>query len=451
MSSFKSLFIIYYFIQLFQIYMNITFDNNQKDLTPLYKELKGCYNYFMDTTNFNEDSKGYGLTQDRLTDKSLSSIAATGFLIASYPVFVELKYMEYDIAKNIINKTFDTILNIQSDKTTSYAGCISHFVDKTTGKRYGTSEISTIDTAILVSGVISSAQYFKDDIIIEKGNKIWSNVDYNKFETIRDGKHYISMGIADLDNPKQLSPWDYYAEQLMIYILGSGNPNPEHRISSIFYKTITKQKGTFNGISHIYSWFGSLFTYQFSQAFFNFKLYNDENGINYYANSVKASKTDFFYCKSLQKNYKTFTTPSWGLTASDIPGGYSGELGAKPRGFGGDSEQYLKIQGTVAPTAAISSMPFTPNESYDALVYYQSNKEICHEKYGLIDAFNFDYEGVQWYDKDFIGIDKGIEVLQMYNYIDTDFVANLAMNNPYVIDGFINNGFIKAEKNDWFN
>ena len=272
MSSFKSLFIIYYFIQLFQIYMNITFDNNQKDLTPLYKELKGCYNYFMDTTNFNEDSKGYGLTQDRLTDKSLSSIAATGFLIASYPVFVELKYMEYDIAKNIINKTFDTILNIQSDKTTSYAGCISHFVDKTTGKRYGTSEISTIDTAILVSGVISSAQYFKDDIIIEKGNKIWSNVDYNKFETIRDGKHYISMGIADLDNPKQLSPWDYYAEQLMIYILGGGNPNPDHRISSIFYKTITKQKGTFNGISHIYSWFGSLFTYQFSQAFFNFKL-----------------------------------------------------------------------------------------------------------------------------------------------------------------------------------
>ena len=105
----------------------------------------------------------------------------------------------------------------------------------------------------------------------------------------------------------------------------------------------------------------------------------------------------------------------------------------------------------MAPTAAISSMPFTPNESYDALVYYQSNKEICHEKYGLIDAFNFDYEGVQWYDKDFIGIDKGIEVLQMYNYIDTDFVANLAMNNPYVIDGFINNGFIKNEKNDWFN
>ena len=450
MAPFKTSFIINCFILLFQMYMNMTNEKIQKDLAPLYQELKDCYDYFMDTTNFKQGSKGFGLVRDRQTNIYLSSIAATGFLLASYPVFVELEYMEYDNAKHLVNLTFDTILNIQSDNTTSYGGCISHFLDIETGKRYGTSEISTVDTAILVSGVISAAQYFKDDLI-EKGNKIWGNVDYNKFVTTRDGKYYISMGISDLDNPKQLSPWDYYAEQLMIYILGAGNPNPEHRISSKFYKTITKQKGIFNGISHIYSWFGSLFTYQFSHAFFNFKLYNDENGINYFANSVKASKTNYFYCKSLQKIYKTFTTPSWGLTACDIPKGYSGELGAKPRGFGGDSEEYLKIQGTVAPTAAISSMPFTPNESYDALVYYQSNKEICHFKYGLIDSFNFDYEGGQWYDKDFIGIDKGIEVLQLYNYINTDFVSNLAMNNSYVIEGFINNGFTKAEREDWLN
>ena len=205
MPSLKKSLTFYCFILLFQIQMTLISEEKQKDLSPLYQELKGCYNYFMDTTNFNEDSNGYGLTQDRLTDTSLSSIAATGFLIASYPVFVELKYMEYDVAKKIVDKTFDTILNMQSDKKTSYAGCISHFVDKTTGKRYGKSEISTIDTAILISGVISAAQYFKDDLI-EKGNKIWSNVDYNKFETTKNGKPYISMGISDLDNPKQLSP-----------------------------------------------------------------------------------------------------------------------------------------------------------------------------------------------------------------------------------------------------
>ena len=443
MESFKLLSIFYYFSLLF-----FTSSSNIKesiDLSALYKEIEGCYNYVMDTTHFKEDSKGYGLTQDRFTNPTLSSIAATGFLIASYPVFVELNFMEHEIAKKIVNKTFDTILNIQADNQTSYAGCLSHFVHKLTGKRIETSEISTIDTAILVSGVISAAQYFKGDLI-EKGNLIWSNVDFNKFETTKDGKPYISMGISDLDNPKQLCPWDYYAEQLMIYILGAGNPNQEHRISSKFYKSISKVVGSYNGINHIYSWFGSLFTYQFSQAFYNFKLYDDENGINYFKNSVNASRTNYLFCKNLENVYKTFSTSSWGLTACDTPKGYNGELGAKPRGFDGESSDYLLIQGTVAPTAALGSMPFTPKESYEALKYYQSNKNICHNKYGLIDSFNLDYFGEQWYDNDFIGIDKGIEVLQLYNYIDTDFVSNLAMNNPYVIQGFINNGFIKVQK-----
>ena len=355
--------------------------------------------------------------------------------------------MEKETAKKIVNKTFDTILNIQSDNTTSYGGCLSHFVNKITGKRIETSEISTIDTAILVSGVISAAQYFRGDLI-EKGNLIWSNVDFNKFETSKDGKPYISMGITDLDNPKQLYPWDYYAEQLMIYILGAGNPKQEHRISSKFYKSISKVVGSYNGINHIYSWFGSLFTYQFSQAFYNFKLYDDENGINYFANSVNACRTNYLFCKNLENVYNTFKTPSWGLTACDTPKGYNGELGAKPRGFDGDSSEYLLIQGTVAPTAAVGSMPFTPDESYEAINYYQLNKDICHKKYGFIDAFNLDFLGEKWYDKDFIGIDKGIEVLQLYNYINTDFVSNLAINNPYIIQGFINNGFVKVQKKE---
>ena len=443
MEIYKSFLLLYILSSLIQVSLNKNIKSI--DISALYKEIKGCYNYFMETTNLIEGSKGFGLTQDRFSDPTLSSIAATGFLLGSYPVFVELNLMGYDTAKLIVSKTFDTILNIQSDTKTSYAGCLSHFIDKFTAERIGSSEISTIDTAILISGVISSAQYFKDDLI-EKGNLIWSNVDFNKFQTSRDGKPYISMGIKDLDNLIQLSPWDYYAEQLMIYILGAGNPNPDHRISSRFYKAITKNKGMYNNIEHIYSWFGSLFTYQFSHAFYNFKLYDDENGINYFENSVNASKTSYAFCKDLKGNYKTFTTPSWGLTACDIPNGYSGELGTEPRGFDGKSDKYLLIQGTVAPTAALGSMPFTPEESYEALLYYQSNENIYDEKYGLIDSFNLDYLGEEWYDNDFIGIDKGIEVLQLYNYINEDFISNLAMNNPYVILGFNNNGFVKTNK-----
>ena len=94
--------------------------------------------------------------------------------------------------------------------------------------------------------------------------------------------------------------------------------------------------------------------------------------------------------------------------------GYSGELGSKPKGFGGDSENYLKIQGTVAPTVTISSMPFTPNESYEALVYYQSNKEICHEKYGLLMLLILIMKGDNGMIKILLGL---IKVLKFYRCI----------------------------------
>ena len=413
------------------------------DYTPINEEIKGCYTYFTYATNYEENSPGYGLTLDRWTQKDLSSIAATGFLLASYPVFVEEGLMEKEAASAIVDKTFDTILRMQADEETSYAGCLSHFVNKSTGKRYdSSSEISTIDTAILVSGAITASEYFVDTK--EKANQIWSNVDFNQFVVKKGGKSYISMGVKDLEKMTLLGAWDYYAEQSMIYIIGAGNPNAEHRISSLYYKNITKNTGTYGGISHIYSWFGSLFTYQYSQAFFNFKKYNDDKGRNYFTNSVNASKTAYQYCVDNKNSYKTFSENSWGLTACDTPLGYSGLLGTPPRGYSDSSRDYLMIQGTIAPTAALGSMPFTPEESMRALRYYQSLDKLNDQYFGLRDAFNLDFNGSEWYCADYIGIDKGIEVLQLYNYKNTDFVSNLAMNNPYVIEGFTNNGFVEV-------
>ena len=417
------------------------------DFAPIDQEIKGTYEYFKLTTNYTEGSDGYGLTQDRLTKTAYSSIAATGFLLGCYPVFVEQGYMNKEETATIVDKTFDTILRMQADSSTSYGGCISHFVGKTTAKRYENSEVSTIDTAILVSGVITAAQYFGGELI-DKGNTIWGNVDFTKFKvTSAAGAACISMGVDNpsASSPKQLSPWDYYAEQLMIYILGVGNPVPEHRISSLYYKSMLKNKGTYGDITHIYSWYGSIFTYQYSHAFFNFRDYKDAKGNNYFENSVNASKTNYLFCKSLKDNYKTFQEDAWGLTACDTPLGYSGLLGARPRGWGGNNDiQYLYIQGTVAPTGAISSMPFTPEESYRALVYYQSLEKLCDSKFGLRDAYNLDFNGAAWYDPDMIGIDKGIAAMQLYNYKVKDFISNLAMSNEYVILGFENNGFTKA-------
>ena len=414
------------------------------DMAPIDDEIRGCFRYFNDLTNYGESSKGYGLVLDRYTNKALASIAATGFGLAAYPVFVEENLLEKEEAKEKVSKTLDTLLRMQADESVSYKGCLSHFVSRASGARSGQSEISTIDTAILVSGAISAGEYFGGEVK-EKAETLWSNVDFTSFIVTKNGKSYVSMGVNDPQEAKQLSPWDYYAEQWMIYILGAGNPNPDHRLKSLLYKNVTRAKGEYAGITHIYSWFGALFTYQFSQAFFNFKDYNDYKGNNFYENSILASKTAYEFSQTLSKSYKSFSPVSWGLSACDTPLGYSGELGSAPRGFDGyNSEQYQLIQGTIAPYAAISSMPFTPKESYDALCYYQTIPALNDPAYGLRDAFNLDFRGSKWVAPDFIGIDKGITLLQLYNYKNPDFVSNLAMSNDYVKEGFINNEFVPA-------
>ena len=412
---------------------------------PIDLEIEKSYNYFMKCTNQSADTQGYGLSQDRLSNRSLASIASTGFALACYPVFVEEGLMEKEDAKALALGTMDTVLRMQQDESVAYGGCLAHFVSRASGQRVQNSEISTIDTAILVSGALTASQYFGEPLI-EKANQIWSNVDFTAFQITQNGKPYISMGV---DKPeegrKQLGPWDYLAEQLMIYILGVGNPNPEHRISDIYYKSFTKHKDSYGGYEFYHSWFGSLFTYQFSHAFFDFTSYKDYRGIDYFENSVLASKAAYQYCQDKASTYKTFSPSSWGLTACDTPTGYSGLLGTPPRGYGANSIEYLEIEGTVAPTAAIGSMPFTPEESYRALVNYQSIPRLNHPDYGIVDAYNLDFKGSEWYCEDILGIDKGIEVLQLYNYKRNNFVSALAMNNPYVIEGFTGNGFTEVK------
>ena len=254
----------------------------QFDMTPVTTEIKRTFNYFIRTTNLNEDSDGFGLVQDRFTISDMCSMASTGFGLAAYPIYVEEGLMDKNEAQSIVSKSLDTFIRMQSDPTTSYAGCISHFVNKQTAKRWGQVEISTIDTAILVSGAIVAGEYFKGEVK-EKAQLLWGNVDFNKFKVTVNGKEHISMGVTDPQATplQQISSWSGYAEHLMIYLLGAGNPVKARRFGPEIYANMTKTVGSYGENEFIYSWFGSLFTYQFSHAFFNFNLYKDNEGTNW--------------------------------------------------------------------------------------------------------------------------------------------------------------------------
>lgn len=127
--------------------------------------------------------------------------------------------------------------------------------------------------------------------------------------------------------------------------------------------------------------------------------------------------------------FKTFNKNSWGLTACVAPRGYSGGYGASPSFSNLDIEN----DGTVAPCGAIGSIVFTPNESIKTLEYFYNNCSYLWGKYGLKDSYNL-ARTKRWVSKEYLGIDKGIEILMIENYL-TGFVWKYMMKNKYIRNG----------------
>ena len=197
--------------------------------------------------------------------------------------------------------------------------------------------------------------------------------------------------------------WDMYAEQLMLYVLGTASPT--FPVNKEMYIDMQKPKESFAGIEDIiYTYCGTLFTYQFSHAWIDFRDMADKEGINWFENSVKATKANREYCIKKSDKFKTFGENSWGLTACVGPNGYSGGYGASPSIEDLDKQN----DGTVSPCGAAGSIVFTPELSIKSLEYYYNNFPKLWGKYGFKDAYNL--EKGEWYSKEVIGIDKGISI-----------------------------------------
>jgi len=231
----------------------------------------------------------------------------------------------------------------------------------------------------------------------------------------------------------------------MLYILGAGAPNEAYRISTKEYQGFTRAKGSYGGGSDfVYSWFGSLFTYQFSHAFIDFRGLVDPYGISWYQNSIAASKAAYQWCVDKKGDYATYGEGSWGLTACDTKWGYNGYLGNQPRGWTSDSAYEANAACTIAPAGALGSMPFTPEYSLKALRNYASEPTL-QGKYGYYDAFDLVHN---WTATSYIGIDKGVTLLMMDNYLDGT-IWSLSKKVSGIQEGLSRLGF--TEEAAWTN
>lgn len=398
----------------------------------LMKELKKSFFFFMKEANWNKASIGYGLIKDK--DKyadEIASIASCGYGLAALIIGVEHKWISFQEGYEKAEGMLSTFLNVVEEKN----GFYYHFVNIETGKREWNCEISIIDTAIFICGALTAGEYFKG-IVKKKAQELYKRVNWNWYSNPEES--YFYMGYTPERGFE--GKWDMYAEQLMLYILGIASDC--YPIQKEYYEKFQKPIANYDGIfSIVHSYCGSLFTYQYSHAWIDFRGKADLNGLDWFENSIKATKANRKYCINHTKQYETYGKDSWGLTACITPDGYKGAIGAKPC----LSDLEIENDGTISPCGAIGSIVFTPKESIQALEYYRAIPKLWG-KYGLKDSFQ-KKNGKLWTSKEYIGIDKGIGMIMIENYL-SNTIWLYCMKNKYIKRGMkllqISNERVKA-------
>ncbi|QMS86015.1 hypothetical protein G4Z02_04735 [Candidatus Xianfuyuplasma coldseepsis] len=397
-------------------------------------ELEKSFNMFWLLANTNEESDGYGLITSRYpTNGSIASIAGVGFGLAAIPIGVEMGFITYEEGQERALKTLQSMSEL-----VRFHGFYYHFWDKASGTRYGSSEVSIIDTGLFLGGALTAGEYFGGDVKTV-ADDIYTGVDWTWYYNDTTNKFYMGY---DRDEEQHFGSWNHVAEQLILYVLSAGTPNPDYRVGKEAYDRLDRLYGSYGGDEFIHSWFGSLFTYQFSHAFVDFRNLWDEDGVNWWDNSVAATLANREYAIDYSSTFKTFGENSWGMTAGDGPTGYSGFYGAAPSG----NPNWTHVNdGTITVAGAIGSLPFAPELVSDAVLYFDTLDDL-KGTFGFKDGYNLENPDDPWFATDSLGIDKGITVVMIGNYY-TEVVWDSFMQSEYVQAGLDELGFTDVNPN----
>ena len=333
----------------------------------------------------------------------VSSIAATGFGLTALCISDRRSYFPADRIKKQVLTTLDFHLN----KMPNEHGFFYHFADVKTGKPLINSEVSSIDTAIFLCGVLTARAYFNDPKITALATELYNRVDW---PWMLNGGKTFSMGWRP-ETGFISTRWDHYSELMMLYLLAIGSPT--HPVSAESWNAFTRPPMTFGPYTYI-SGKDPLFVHQYSHAWFDFARQRDAYA-NYFVNSITATRACKAFCLGLNRGY---TDDYWGITASDWQHGYTAWGGPPLMG---------PVDGSVVPCAAAGSLPFLPRDCVHVLRALRDNfGKDAWGRYGFCDAFHPEQH---WYDPDVLGIDLGIGLLMAEN-LRTAFVWETFMQNP---------------------
>ncbi len=344
-------------------------------------------------------------------NRSIASIAATGFGLAALCVAEKRGYIPTAQVKTRVQATLQFHLN----KLPHQHGFLFHFNDVHTGEPFGFSEVSSIDTAIFLCGALTCRAYFTDDSaqskdIVNLATQLYERVDW---PWMLNGGDTFSMGWRPSSGFIR-SRWNHYCELMMLYLLAIGSKT--HPVSPLTWDAFTRPPMVYEQFEYI-GGADPLFVHQYSHAFFDFANKRDVYA-NYFENSVTATEAHKAFCLSLGRGY---SDDYWGVSASDWEHGYVAWGGPPLMG---------PVNGSVVPCATAGSLPFLPAECIRALRAMKDRFGVdAWGRYGFCDAF---HPELLWYDPDVLGIDIGIGVLMAEN-LRTGLIWKTFMQNPEAV------------------
>jgi len=345
--------------------------------------------------------------------RRMASIAATGFGLTALCIADKRSYQPHPQILEQVRRT----LRYHANTLYQNHGFFYHFNDVDTGQRIAKNEVSSIDTSLLLCGVLTARAHFHDDDEIQHlATTIYNRVDWTWLLNGGPGDDTLSMGWHP-ESGFINARWNHYCELMMIYLLAIGSPT--HPIPPASWNAWSRPVMKYDGFTYI-SGNDPLFTHQYSHAWFDFR-YKRDNFADYFANSIIATKAHEAFCLSLGKPY---SPDYWGISASDSAHGYTAWGG--PSYTGGPIGH---IDGSVVPYATAGSLPFLPADCLRVQRALKANYgDRAYGRYGFCDVFHPD---ANYYDTDVLGIDLGISVVMAEN-LRSGFVWETFARNPEV-------------------
>jgi hypothetical protein len=419
------------------------------------------FRYFWETTD-----PATGLAPDRWPTPSFASIAAIGFALTAYPIGVVNGWITRDEARTRTLATLEFLAaGPQGDSKTDdsgFHGMFYHFLGTTKGHRFARAELSTIDTALLIGGVLFAQSWFESDHpgevrIRALADQLYTAIDWT---WITPRAPFMAMGWHP-ENGFIPHDWNIYNEAMLLYLLALGSPT--HALPAETWDAWTDRfdaQWTDRWGGEPYVHFAPLFVHQYSHCWIDFRGIQDrymaKKGIDYFENSRRAVRAQRAYAIANPGGWTGYGPDIWGLTACDGPGDFTIDIGGRSREFFSYSARGPddRDDGTLAPTAAAASIAFEPDLARRAIeaMHGRYGTKIYGE-YGFLDSFNPTLKDASaplkhgsvdpkmgWVDGDYLGIDQGAIVVMMENR-RTGLVWKTMQRNPHIRRGLQRAGF----------